>query len=90
MPDAVPAAEAFYDVRDDVRRHLRRIHIRKCLDELGAFRNVVFLPGVEFTGPKEFADFWIDTVHDGKQKPVVGFCLASGRRKTSAMRCWTA
>jgi hypothetical protein len=62
MPDAIPAAQAFYDMSHPVRRRLQRLYIRKCLDELGTYRNVVHLPGQEYTGPAEFVRFWLDTI----------------------------
>jgi hypothetical protein len=64
MPDRFPAANVFYDTRHAGRRRLHRLYIRKCLDELGEFRNVVFLPSMEYTGPLEFVRFWLDTVHE--------------------------
>jgi hypothetical protein len=68
MPDQFPAANAFYDVEHPVRRRLHRAYIRKCLDELGEFRNVVFLTGMEYTGPLPFTRFWLDTVHEWEQE----------------------
>ena len=54
LPDAIPAADAFYDVSHPLRRKLHRAYIRKCLDVLGANTNVVFLCSEEYTGPREF------------------------------------
>lgn len=62
MPDAIPAANAFYDVSDPVRRRLHRAYIRHCLDVLGSNTNVVHLVSEEYTGPREFVAFWIDTI----------------------------
>jgi hypothetical protein len=53
--------KAFYDVKHPVRRALHRAYIRKCLDTLGANRNVIYLTGQEYTGPLEFVQFWLDT-----------------------------
>ncbi len=62
MPDAIPAANAFYDVGNDTRRELHRLYIRKCLEELGDYSNVVFLISEEYTGSLSFMQFWMDTV----------------------------
>jgi hypothetical protein len=62
MPDRMPAANAFYDISNPVRRDLHRRYIRKCLDVLGDCRNVVHLTGQEFTGPLPFVEFWMDTI----------------------------
>ena len=62
MPDTIPAANAFYDVTNGTRRQLHRIYIRKCLDELGAYSNVIHLVSEEYTGGLAFMRFWIDTV----------------------------
>jgi hypothetical protein len=61
-------AEAFYDVTHSVRRDLHRAYIRKCLDTLGANRNVVYLTGKEYTGPVEFVRFWLDTIADWQKQ----------------------
>jgi hypothetical protein len=55
-------AEAFYDVTHPVRRDLHRRYIRHCLNTLGSYRNVIFQIGEEFTGPRHFVEFWLDTV----------------------------
>ncbi len=62
MPDAIPAANAFYDVTNPQRRELHRLYIRKCLDELGDQTNVIHLVSEEYTGPLSFMQFWIDTI----------------------------
>jgi hypothetical protein len=62
MPDTIPAANAFYDISHPERRRLHRLYIRKCLTELGDNRNVIHLPGQEFTGPLSFVRFWLRTV----------------------------
>lgn len=55
-------AEAFYDVSHPVRRELHTLYIRHCLDMLSRHNNVLFQLGEEFTGPKQFAEFWLQTV----------------------------
>lgn len=62
LPDTTPTANAFYDVSHPIRRDLHRRYIRKCLDELGGFRNVVFGLSQEYTGPKAFMEFWLDVI----------------------------
>jgi hypothetical protein len=68
MPDRLPAANAFYDVSHPKRRELHRLYIRKCLDELGAYSNVVFLLSHEYTGPLEFTNFWLDTIRGWQEE----------------------
>ncbi|HEY2881233.1 MAG TPA: DUF6298 domain-containing protein, partial [Pirellulales bacterium] len=55
-------AEYFYDVANPVRRQMHELYIRHYLDELSPHSNTVFLTGEEFSGPPEFAEFWVDTV----------------------------
>ncbi len=62
MPVTTPAADAFYDVSHPARRALHRLYIRKCLDTLGDNTNVVHLTGQEYTGPRPFVEFWMDTI----------------------------
>ena len=64
MPTQTPAANIFYDVSDPTRRRLHQAYIRKCLNELGAYPNVVFLLSEEYTGPLSFMEFWLDTVSE--------------------------
>ncbi len=61
-------AEAFYDVSHPVRRELHRAYIRHCLDVLGAKSNVIFQLGEEYTGPRAFAEFWLDTVAEWERE----------------------
>ena len=68
MPDSVPAANAFYDISNPVRRKLHRLYIRKCLDELGAYRSVVFLVSHEYTGPLSFVRFWLDVIMEWEKE----------------------
>jgi hypothetical protein len=62
LPDEVPAASAFYDVADPVRRDLHRRYIRHSLDRLQDRSNVVYGIDREYTGPLGFVQFWLDTV----------------------------
>ncbi len=68
LPDGTPAANAFYDVSEPVRRELHQAYIRKCLDELGDYTNVVFLCSEEYTGPVDFMRFWLDTIIQWEQQ----------------------
>jgi hypothetical protein len=61
-------ADAFYDLKHEVRRTLHRAYIRHCLDLLGDNTNVIFQLGEEYTGPLEFMQFWIDTVSDWQKE----------------------
>jgi Family of unknown function (DUF6298) len=69
-------AAAFYDVSNPVRRDLHRRYIRHCLDVLGGCPNVVFQIGEEFTGPRHFVEFWLDTIAEWQKetgkKPLIG------------------
>jgi hypothetical protein len=62
LPDKNPAANVFYDITHPLRRQLHRQYIRHCLDNLKSNRNVVFLTGLEYTGPLTFVQFWFDTI----------------------------
>lgn len=68
MPDNIPAANAFYDVSNPVRRELHRAYIRKCLDELSDYANVIHLTGHEYTGPLSFMQFWMDTIDEWEKE----------------------
>lgn len=81
MPDGIPAANHFYDVSHPHRRHLHRIYIEKCLDELGEYASVIFLLGQEYTGPLEFAQFWLDSVLKWEQKTGTKVKIALGAPK---------
>jgi hypothetical protein len=93
MPGDIPAANVFYDITHSERRRLHRLYIFKCLDELGAYSNVIFLPGQEFTGPLSFVQFWMDTIEEweaqngrnvviglGATKDVMDYVLQDPRR----------
>lgn len=62
MPEEVPAAEAFWDVSEPVRRDLHRRYIRHTLDALDGRSNVVFGLDPEYTGPLSFVEFWLDVI----------------------------
>ena len=68
MPEAIPAANAFYDVSNPVRRDLHRRYIRQCLDVLGGNERVVFQISEEYTGPLSFMQFWQDTIAEWEQE----------------------
>lgn len=68
MPRHIPAANTFYDVSRPMRRKLHRGYIRKCLDQLGGFRNLVFLCSEEYTGPLSFIDFWLDAIFEWEKE----------------------
>jgi hypothetical protein len=57
-------AELFYDVTHPVRRELHRRYIRQCLDAFTNRANVIQFTSAEFTGPKAFVEFWLDTVKE--------------------------
>lgn len=61
-------AKAFYDVTHPVRHDLHRKYIRHCLDTLGSCPNVVFQIGEEFTGPRHFVEFWLDTIAEWQKE----------------------
>ncbi|MEA1996018.1 MAG: DUF6298 domain-containing protein [Gemmatimonadota bacterium] len=81
MPDSLPLANAFYDTTNTVRRKLHRLYIRKCLDELGGFRNVIHLVSEEYTGPAHFIRFWLNVVAEWEQENGRRVHLALGATK---------
>ena len=68
LPDATPAARAFYDVTQSVRRELHQKYIWHCLDILRDNRNVVFLTSLEYTGPLAFVQFWFETILEWERR----------------------
>lgn len=64
LPNEVPAAEAFWDISDPVRRDLHRLYIRHTLEVLKGRSNVVIGLDPEYTGPLSFVRFWLDTIAD--------------------------
>ncbi len=81
MPARIPAANAFYDVSNPVRRRLHRLYIRHCLEVLGDNRNAVFFPAEEYTGGVRFVQFLIDTVVEWEQETGRQVTLAVGAPK---------
>jgi len=81
MPDTKPAAKVFYDISHPLRRRLHRTYIRKCLDELGHYSNVVHLVSEEYTGPVSFMKFWIDTVNEWEREKGKKVIIAVGATK---------
>jgi hypothetical protein len=61
-------AEQFYDVTNPVRRALHRGFIRQSLDNFTNNANVIQFTSAEFTGPKSFVEFWLDTIGDWEQE----------------------
>ena len=62
LPDENPAANAFYATAHPVRRDLHRRYIRHCLDVLKDNTNVVYGLDREYSGPRSFVEFWLDTI----------------------------
>ena len=75
-------AELFYDVTHPVRRELHRNFIRQCLDNFTNNANVIQFTSDEFTGPKHFVEFWLDTIGEWERErsgtgvPPVSFHLS--------------
>ena len=61
-------AEQFYDLSNPVRRDLHRRFIRQCLDNFTGQPNVIQFTSAEFTGPKYFVEFWLDTIAEWKNE----------------------
>ncbi len=61
-------AEQFYDVTNPARRELHRRYIRQCLDNFAGQPNVIQFTSAEFTGPKHFVEFWLDTIAEWKRE----------------------
>lgn len=81
LPDGLPAANAFYDMTNPVRRNLQRSYIRHCLETLGDYRNVVHLAAGEYTGPLPFVQFWMDTIAEWEAENGKDVCLGLGAPK---------
>jgi hypothetical protein len=81
LPDTIPAANAFYDMDNPVRRDLQRLYIRHCLDTLGDSRNVVHLTAEEYTGPLPFVQFWMDTIAEWERETGKDVCVGLGAPK---------
>jgi hypothetical protein len=68
LPEHIPAANAFYDLTQPAHREFHRAYIRKCLDELGGYKNVVHLLSEKYTGPLPFMKFWLTTVTEWERE----------------------
>jgi len=81
MPDKMPAANAFYDVSNPLKARLHRLYIRKCLDVLGKYKNVVHLTSAEYSGPSSFVKFWMDTIIDWENEKGIDVKIGLGATK---------
>ncbi|MBN1868208.1 pectate lyase [Candidatus Sumerlaeota bacterium] len=72
-------AHLFYDVNHPVRRSLYEGYIRETLDRFAENSNVILFTSDEFTGPREFVEFWIDT--------IVAWEKETGRDALIALSC---
>ena len=81
MPDKIPAANAFYDVSDPLKAKLHRLYIRKCLEVLGPYKNVVHLTSAEYSGPASFVKFWMDTIIEWEQETGIDVKIGLGATK---------
>ena len=81
LPNTTPAANAFYEVSTLLQQDLHRLYIKKCLDELGHFRNVVFCLSQEYTGPQSFVKFWLKIVQEWEQENQQQLNIAIGATK---------
>lgn len=62
-------AEQFYDVEHNARlADYHRKYIRKQLDALAPFVNVIHHIGTEYTGPLHFMRFWLDCIAEWEQE----------------------
>ncbi len=62
-------AEQFYDVEHNARlADYHRKYIRKQLDALAPYRNVIHHIGTEYTGPLHFMRFWLDCILDWERE----------------------
>ena len=84
---AIHVADAFYDVGHAGRRALHRAYIRHTLDQLGAFSPVVFSVAFQFSGPRAFQEFFLDTVAAWEREAGrrVKLALATTRDITDAV-----
>ncbi|MBX3433441.1 MAG: hypothetical protein KF847_08985 [Pirellulales bacterium] len=55
-------AHEFYDPANESLRRLHRGYVRQCLDAFADRSNVVHSIGAEYTGPREFVEFWLDEI----------------------------
>jgi hypothetical protein len=70
-------AEQFYDVTSPAWRKLHENFIRQNLDNFTNNANVIQFTSAEFTGPKHFIEFWLDTIGDWER--------ATGRKALVAL-----
>jgi hypothetical protein len=61
-------AATFYDVSNPQLRVLHRGYIRQCLDAFADTSNVIQMTSAEYSGPLEFAQFWLDTIIEWQQE----------------------
>ncbi len=61
-------AHLFYDTTHPVRRALHRAYIRQCLNNFVGNTNVIQSTSAEFTGPREFVEFWLDTIAEWQRE----------------------
>lgn len=61
-------ADQFYDITNERLAGYHRKNIRKHLDELGDYTNVVHHLGLEYTGPLHFVQFWLDVIREWEQE----------------------
>ena len=59
-----------------VRRNLHRQYIRQCLANFADNHNVIHFIGAEYTGPLDFAQFWIDTAIEWEEETGNAIWLA--------------
>jgi hypothetical protein len=57
-------AEQFYDTTNAVLKQLHRAYIRKSLDNFKGNSNIIHHLGIEYTGPLNFVQFWLDVIGD--------------------------
>jgi hypothetical protein len=58
------AAPNFYDPSATGLRRVQRAYIRQCLDAFADCSNVVQATSAEYSGPREFVEFWLDVVSE--------------------------
>jgi hypothetical protein len=61
-------ADRFYDVANAQLAAYHRNYIRKHLDDLGGYANVLHHLGAEFTGPAHFVRFWLDVIDEWERE----------------------
>ena len=61
-------ADQFYDVTNIRLANYHRKNIRKYLDELGRYTNVIHHLGLEYTGPVHFVKFWLDVIREWEKE----------------------